>query len=175
MTETTYLILSDSHGHPEAITEAIRRTRPTGILFAGDGLRDLTHSNLPCPLWAVRGNCDCLMTPLVTNGSLVEPPEEELFCLEGLRVLLLHGHRYGVKSGLGFAIAQAARREVDILIFGHTHIPYEHRLVPDMPEGAALRKPLFLFNPGSIGDSRTPTFGTLTLRGGVPLFGHGQL
>ena len=55
----TYLILSDSHGRPDLVQEAIDRTKPDGILFCGDGLRDLTYAELPalaegCPLWAVR-------------------------------------------------------------------------------------------------------------------------
>ena len=56
----TLLILSDSHGRPDRVAEAIRRVRPDGILFAGDGLRDLSYCDPPvsgsCPLWAVKGN-----------------------------------------------------------------------------------------------------------------------
>ncbi len=176
MTDRTLLILSDSHGRPDAVAEAIRRTHPAGILFAGDGLRDLTHIDIPCPLWAVRGNCDWMSSPLVIGGSLCEPPEEELLFWEGFSILLCHGHRYGVKSGLSTAIAHAAARGADMLVFGHTHLPVEHRVpVGEVYGGVTLTKPLYAFNPGSTGDSRSPTFGTLTVRGGVPLFGHGTL
>jgi hypothetical protein len=37
-----------------------------------------------------------------------------------------------------------------------------------------VTKPLTVFNPGSLGD-RNASFGTVTLRGGVLLCGHGSL
>ncbi len=176
MTDPTLLILSDSHGRTDAVEAAIRRTRPAGILFAGDGLRDLAHMDIDCPLWAVRGNCDWITTPLVIGGNLCEPPEEDLLVWEGVRILLCHGHRYGVKSGLTVAAAHAAARGADALVFGHTHIPLD-AAVPagSCPGDVPLARSLHLFNPGSIGDGCTLTFGTLTVRGGVPLFGHGRL
>ena len=176
MANATLCILSDSHGRPDAITEVIRRVRPDGVLFAGDGLRDLTHTDLPCPLWAVQGNCDWMTLPLLIGGSLCIPSEEEILVWEGLRILLCHGHRLGVKSGLAIAVAHAAQRGADVLVFGHTHEPLERRIpAGETVGGVLLEKDLYLFNPGSIGDGLDPTFGTLTVRGGVPLFGHGKL
>ena len=171
----TFLILSDSHGRSDRIDEAVRRVRPDGILFAGDGLRDLANAEPPCPLWAVAGNCDWLTSPLVLNGSLVEPEDEELVTVESVRILLMHGHRYGVKGGLGQAIARAVQREADALVFGHTHIPVELHLRPDDDRADfSVIKPLTVFNPGSLGD-RNASFGTLTVRDGQLLFGHGEL
>ncbi len=178
MSDTTLLILSDSHGSHDAVAEAIRRARPDGILFAGDGLRDLTRLSLPpVPLWTVRGNCDHMLYPLIINGEAAEAPEELVFSVDGIRILLCHGHRYGVKSGLGLAIAAAVRADADLLVFGHTHAPLERRLTPDSPEDFDLprQKPLTLFNPGSIGDWRHPIFGTVTLRRGTVICGHGTL
>ena len=170
----TLLILSDSHGHPDRIAEAIRRVHPDGILFAGDGLRDLTYCDVPCPLWAVRGNCDWVTSPLIVDGDRLEAEDEVLVTLEGIRILLTHGHRYGVKGGLGAAVAHAERQRADVLIYGHTHLPTELHLSPDSPADYGVRAPLAVFNPGSIGD-RSASFGTLTIRGGQMLFGHGEL
>ena len=81
----------------------------------------------------------------------------------------------GVKSGLGGAIQQAIRREADLLVYGHTHLPTELHLRPE--DGRAdfgVIKPLTVFNPGSIGD-RDASFGTVTIRDGVILCGHGNL
>ena len=64
--------------------------------------------------------------------------------------------------------------EADVLIFGHTHVPLELRLTPDRAYEYAVTKPLILLNPGSLGD-REASFGTLTIRGGQLLPGHGQL
>ena len=169
----TLLVLSDSHGRPDLIEEAIRRVRPDGILFAGDGLRDLTRVEIPCPLWAVSGNCDWLSAPLIINGSAFEPQTEELVTVEGIRILLTHGHKYGVKSGPTAAAYRALELGADILVYGHTHVPVEYRL-PPAEGGSEERKPLILFNPGSIGD-RDGSFGTITIRGGVILCGHGTL
>lgn len=171
----TLLILSDSHGRPDRVEEAIRRVRPDGLLFAGDGLRDLTYREIPCPLWAVSGNCDWVTSPLIVNGSVLAPEDEELITLEGVRILLIHGHKYGVKGGLGRAVARAVQRDTDVLVFGHTHIPLELHLRPDGAYAElSVTKPLTLFNPGSLGD-REASFGTLTVRDGQVLLGHGTL
>lgn len=175
----TLLILSDSHGRPDRICEAIRRVKPDGILFAGDGLRDFSHCDLPsppsaCPLWAVKGNCDWMMSPLIINGNTMEFDDEELITVEGFRILLMHGHKQGVKGGLGTAIAHAVRREADVLVFGHTHVPVELHLSPDRTYEFSVSKPLTVFNPGSLGD-RAASFGTITIQNGQMLFGHGEL
>ena len=170
----TLLVLSDSHGHPDRVAEAIRRVRPDGILFAGDGLRDLTYCDLPCPLWAVRGNCDWSAAPLVVGNQLLEAEDECLITLDGVRILLIHGHRYGVKGGLGAAIARAQGLGARMLVYGHTHIPVELHLAPDNPADYGVSAPLTVFNPGSIGD-RDASFGTITIRVGQILPGHGTL
>ena len=171
----TLLILSDSHGRPDRVEEALRRVKPDGLLFAGDGLRDLTCREIPCPFWAVAGNCDWISSPLIVNGSLFEPETEELAVIEGVRILLIHGHRYGVKGGPGQAIARAVQRDADVLVFGHTHTPLELHLSPDSGRSDfSVAKPLTVFNPGSLGD-RNASFGTLTVKGGQLLFGHGEL
>ena len=171
----TLLVLSDSHGRPDHVEEAIRRVRPDGILFAGDGLRDLTRvGDLPCPLWAVSGNCDWSPTWIV-NGLAREARDDELITVEGIRILLIHGHKYGVKGNLLPATYRAMEREADVLVFGHTHTPVELHLLPhDERSLVPVQKPLTLFNPGSIGSTEA-SFGTITIRGGQVLCGHGSL
>ncbi len=174
------LILSDSHGHRALVREAVDRVRPDALLFAGDGLRDLAAvDDLPCPLYAVCGNCDLAPPPLpcVNASAAGEMEEESLFELDGIRILLMHGHRLGVKNGYMPAILHAAKVGADVLIFGHTHEPMEKCLRPDdggFGTELGLSKPLWVFNPGSLGD-RPHSFGTLTVRRGQLLFGHGRL
>ena len=81
---------------------------------------------------------------------------------------MCHGHRYGVKGGLGSLIASAMRKGCDIALFGHTHEPYEEYL----PEYR-----LWLFNPGSIAEPShgDPSFGLLTLTPDNVLFSHGGI
>ncbi len=164
----TLLVLSDSHGSTYAIREAIQRARPDGILFAGDGVRDLAHCDAHVPLWAVRGNCDVFLSSVIADGREIFPPEEELVTVDGIRILLLHGHTVNVKYGLEGAISRAALRGADVLVYGHTHKPVEYRLTPDdHAYGSLLKKPLLLFNPGSIGNDHC--FGTLTVQNGQVL------
>ena len=68
---------------------------------------------------------------------------------------MCHGHTYGVKQSLLTAGYTAEEQNLDLFLFGHTHKP-----LVDM-----RGKTLFL-NPGSIGDSRRPTYGVVTLENG---------
>ena len=90
--------------------------------------------------------------------------------------MMTHGDLYGVKSGLGRLVKAADDKDVDIVLFGHTHLPLSVYL-PEGDEsfGFALRKPLYLFNPGSIGGYER-SFGCVTIdpRGGV-LTSHGNI
>ena len=165
------LILSDSHGRSDLVERAVSRCHPDLILFCGDGLRDLTYQPLPCPLCAVKGNCDIFPPPLPCVGG--EVADEMLVCEGGMRMLLIHGHTYGIKHGLELAIQRASELDADALIFGHTH----HRVNVTLSPGGEypyLKKALHLFNPGSVYESPY-SFGTLTLRNGIPLFHHGEL
>lgn len=177
-TDMELLVISDAHGNRAAICEALRRQvrPPDALLFLGDGLRDLP--DLPdgrTALYAVAGNCDGYL-PFFTEG------EERELCLLSLgehRLLLTHGHRFGVKSGCGALLAYAAQAGADIVLYGHTHLPYAEVI----PAGTALgglvtERPIYLFNPGSIGqdvDGKGYSFGTVTLLGKSALLSHGRI
>jgi len=167
------LIFSDSHGRADGIRMALDRqvTRPHAVLFLGDGLRDAELLETGgIPLYAVRGNCDTFLA-----GVSLFAPEEYLSSFEGHLILMTHGARYGVKLGLESLIASAAQKGADIVLYGHTHVPSlkileEGTVIGDKP----LSRPMYLFNPGSIG-GREQSFGVLTLRDGNVLFSHGSL
>lgn len=157
-----YLVFSDSHGHSSSM-QSILAAHPgaKGVFFCGDGLRDLIglEAAFPgVPVYAVRGNCDF-------GAAADGVPTERLLCFEGVRILLLHGHLYGVKSGLGVALSHAAEAGADILLYGHTHSPAEKT-------EQVGEKYITLANPGSIG--RAPDgkihYGVLTLQNGQYLF-----
>ena len=158
------LIFSDSHGNPEKMEQAYRRQplKPDVVFFLGDGLRDLGELSFfsMSKVIAVRGNCDWY--------SLGEDtPTEETVMFGGLKIFATHGHRYQAKCGEDALIYAAQERGADIVLFGHTHRQTERRI-----EIEGRNTPLFLFNPGSVGEGY---FGTLEIRNGVPIFGHGQL
>ena len=164
------LILSDTHGKSRRVREALEKSRPDAVLFLGDGLRDMANADLPCPLYAVRGNCDWTV--------FADAPEERLEVFGGVRVFMTHGHRYGVKNGPGAALTAAARQNADVLLYGHVHETHEEWLPAGTETGEGLlRKPLLVVCPGSLGEPRRgdPSFATLTVRHGVPLIGFGTL
>ena len=148
------LVFSDSHGGVSKIDKALElhAGRADLVIFLGDGLRDISVIKEKYPnltFFSVRGNCDFF------SG---EEPKEAVLDLEGIRVLVTHGDRYSVKGSLQTILYAGAEKEVDAILFGHTHIPY------DSCEYVGSRR-IQLFNPGSIG--HFGTFGVLNTSGKV--------
>jgi hypothetical protein len=142
------LIFSDSHGELANMVQAVEREAPQEILHLGDGWRDgeKLHALFPeIPFAQVPGNCDC------RPGE----PSEQLLFRADKRILLCHGHTYGVKQSLLRAGYAAEEQALDLFLFGHTHKPLVDR----------RGRTLFL-NPGSIGDRRRPSYGVVTLENG---------
>ncbi len=155
------LVFSDSHGDTYAMRRALEMHK--GLVdyavFAGDGVSDFMFLREIFPevtYRAVHGNCDL--------GAPHSIPEEDTLEVEGARILLVHGHRYGVKFSTARLCAEAQRRAVDLVIYGHTHTPSEEYV-----DGA---HPVTLFNPGS---ARAGMFGVVEIgRGGI-LCSHGDV
>ena len=142
------LVLSDSHGNVENMVRAVELVQPNAIFYLGDGWQDaqkLTKQFPQIPLEQVPGNCD--FRP--------EEPSERLVLLENVRILLCHGHTYGVKQSLISAGYAAEEQQLDLFLFGHTHRPF-----------CDIRKNTTFLNPGSIGNRISPSYGVLTLQDG---------
>lgn len=126
------LVFSDSHGRLGPMVDAIEQEHPRRVFFLGDNYRDgqaLMDAYPDLPMELVRGNCDW-----------DKAPDELIVEAEGVKFLLVHGHRYGVKSGTDQLVRAAKEMGVDIACFGHTH--------------DALNMPaqgVWLFNPGTAG------------------------
>ena len=126
------LVLSDSHGNISNMVRAVHAESPRMIFHLGDCLRDAERlsAQIPdIPLCKVPGNCDYCFTE----------PAEQILCLEDKRILLCHGHTYGVKHSMMSAGYAAMEKEADIFLFGHTH-----RAVCEQLEDG-----LWMMNPGS--------------------------
>jgi putative phosphoesterase len=169
------LVLSDSHGRADRIREAVSRARGADmILFLGDGLRDLAllEDGDAARLCAVRGNCD---------GSLFfsdDVPEERFLALDAYHILMMHGHTHDVKYGIDRAVAYAAARGADALLYGHTHERKDTYLPAGTVVGkTVLEKPMHVFNPGSIGlpNGSAPSYGWVDLRPQGIVCSHGTL
>lgn len=158
------LIVSDTHRKKEHLLRLLR-AHPSAkyLLFCGDGISDLEGVEerfATLIVCAVRGNCDWLS----------DAPEERFFTLDGVRILMMHGHTHGVKGGIGAALSYAKRKGADVLLFGHTHVPYEEHI--DVGE-----RYITLFNPGSLAERIDGgySYGVLEIREGKYLLSHGIL
>lgn len=113
-----WLILSDSHGVISNMKQAVIRSSPDGILHLGDCWQDgqRLHQLFPqLPFYQVPGNCD--FRPDV--------PSERVLKMEGFRILLCHGHTYGVKQSL--AVRRICRRGAEpgsFPLWPHPTVPW---------------------------------------------------
>lgn len=144
---TKILVFSDSHGNIANMVAAVREINPDMIFHLGDCWSDgvALHKRYPdITMVQVPGNCDCVMEPL-----------ERFLVIEGVKLLLCHGHAYNVKSSL-LSLEYAAReKRADIALYGHTHMV-----------GMDWSNGIRLYNPGSIGAPRfnnPAAYGVLTL------------
>ncbi len=127
------------------MAEAVRREEPDQILHLGDVTRDartLAEQFPQIPLAAVCGNCD----------GRSELPDERLLTIGGRKILMCHGHTYGVKRGMGGAVAAAREAGADVLLFGHTHQAF-----------CDLLGELWVMNPGSVGSLYSSTYGVIRI------------
>ena len=141
------LVISDSHGAKNNIARAIALETPDAVLHLGDRVTDCIDVELEYPdilLRSIRGNCD--------RSSAGLDIDEFVLC--GKRLLMTHGHLYGVKTGYSRIIDAAIIRSVDVLLFGHTHIPYYSVI-----DGIAV------INPGSLGEG-TKSYAVLEIGDG---------
>lgn len=104
------LIVSDTHGRLKDLESIIDRNSFDRIIHCGDSEVDRIFIN---NLDIVRGN------------SYLDPdyPEVKILNVEGLKILITHGHLYNVYNGLNSLLYIALQEQADIVCFGHTHIP----------------------------------------------------
>ena len=139
------LVFSDSHRYLNGMYWAIEQHHPDQIIHLGDIQDDAEEVEMVyrrTPICKVPGNCD---------GWTTEPAIK-LITIDGVRILLSHGHLWYVKQGYETAILQARKANADILLFGHTHVP----VCKQLEDG------LWMMNPGT---ART-TYGIITIENG---------
>lgn len=162
------LVISDSHGDTNAIEGILSRCEGhvDMCVFLGDGVGDAEYAlaKFPAlPRILVRGNCD--------EGRLFgqdKYPAEVLFDADGITFLATHGHKLGVKSGLGTAASYAAGRGAQVLLYGHTHQKGETRI--ESATGAVTA-----INPGSAGRGTERTFALVETVNGTVVCGFAEV
>jgi len=138
------LIVSDTHRHDQNLKEVLRGAGSIDrLIHLGDaeGSEDYIRQIANCPVNIVRGN----------NDFYCDLPREEEFTLGRYKVLITHGHYYYVSLNMQEITRQAKARNMDIVMFGHTHRP-----LIKLEDGIAF------LNPGSISyprqEGRKPSF-----------------
>jgi len=131
------LVFSDSHGETREMARVIGTTTDAaGVIFLGDNVRDIEkvaalHPHLP--YYFVAGNCDFMS----------KAPNEACVELGGVKIYICHGHRHGVKSGLGHLAEFARQIGAQAAFYGHSHIAAQGE-----------KNGITLLNPGSITEPR---------------------
>nr|WP_216671433.1 metallophosphoesterase [Saccharibacillus qingshengii] len=134
------------------------------ILHAGDWTSPEVYDLLAvyAPVHGVAGNND--------GPAIVERwGYRRIVEIGGWRIGLTHGH-LGRGSTEANALAAFEDEEVDIVVFGHSHIPLSRTVPNPKREGS-----LTLFNPGSPTDKRRLkqySYGLITLDGLMSVFEH---
>ncbi len=109
------IVFADSHGSTEEMALVLRRHQPDVCLHLGNDAADI---------WEIRGAFPKTRFEAVRgNGDRGNAPEELLTMLGPVRVLMTHGHKYGVKQTRLRAEYAAKEKGAAILLFAHTHKP----------------------------------------------------
>lgn len=139
------LVFSDSHGSKRNIERAIANQPEANIVIhLGDGaddVLDLEFIHQDKQFYQVAGNCDW-SSPLPLEGELKVAQKTIFFT---------HGHGYKVKTDLQHIKLEARKRNADLVLFGHTHLP-----ITEYDNG------LYLLNPGSA-QSPNGTYGIVDI------------
>ena len=143
---TRIAVFSDLHSAPSRYIEAAFECYDY-VAFLGDGLTKLRafQYRYPEQFLYVRGNCDIYDD---------EAPLKLILDFEGVKVLLTHGHMEHVKSGLIPLAVEAHLKNIQVVLYGHTH----------RPEIESVDGVLFV-NPGTLASyyDREGTYAVLTI------------
>lgn len=124
-------VISDTHKENYYIQKAINKILKVDIMIhLGDNVEDVKEIRklYKGNIVNVKGNCDL-------SG---ETPSEKLIICDEKRILLTHGHKFGVKDSIFKLRYKALETEADIVLYGHTHVSKI-----DFEDG------IFFVNPGS--------------------------
>lgn len=131
------LVLSDSHSTLSFMRRCIDKVKPDTLIHLGDHFDDalaIREEYPSIPMVQVPGNCDRYRCP---PGQ----PEIMITRIGGVDLYLTHGHLHRVKSYLGLLLQDARKAKVQVVLYGHTHVPDCHQ----EEDG------LWVLNPGSCG------------------------
>ena len=146
------LILGDTHAQDDIFLRILAAEKEyDAVLHTGDfeGSEFVYRELSDAPLYAIAGN----------NDFFTDAPYERVVELEGCRIFMTHGHRYGLEKGYMGVCREAHRRNASIAVFGHSHLPV-----------AEYCRGVLMLNPGSTSwprqENRKPSYIVLNLEDG---------
>ena len=159
------VILSDTHGSTQAV-ERVFSEQPDAALYlhAGDVLPDARYLATLVGVSLNAGEDDetAPLRVIGVPGNTDWPDAREPLCriisAAGHRILLAHGHSFGVQYTTKLLADAAVQSNCDIAVYGHTHIA-------EISPGT----PLVILNPGSAArprDAYEPSYMTVELASG---------
>jgi len=122
------VVISDTHGNFTTIDKLLPIMNESDYVFhLGDHDSDIKiyEREIKAQVYSVKGNCD--------GGG-----DDIVLTVDGVKLLLTHGDRYGVKSSLYKLLLRARELGVKAVFYGHTHRA-------DIKEEDGI----YLINPGS--------------------------
>ena len=145
-------VFSDSHGDLRQMRRVTAAQKPDTVFHLGDYTADAEalHDLFPeIPLYSVAGN----------NDYRAAVPLTLTLEMEGVKLILTHGHTFGVHAGCERLLHYALEQNARAALFGHTHSAF-----------CEEREGVWLLNPGRAADgwlSMSPaSCGILTLEQG---------
>ena len=139
------LVVSDTHGHTKNLERVLEKVGDIDLfIHCGDleGGEDYIRALVDVPCYMVAGN----------NDWFSELQREMEISVDDYRIWITHGNNYGASMGPERLLEEAAARNVDVVMYGHTHRPlieYQDNIVIVNPGSLSYprqngRKPSYL-------------------------------
>ena len=139
------LVVSDTHGHTKNLERVLEKVGDIDLfIHCGDleGGEDYIRALVDVPCYMVAGN----------NDWFSDLQREMEISVDDYRIWITHGNNYGASMGPERLLEEAAARNVDVVMYGHTHRPlieYQDNIVIVNPGNLSYprqngRKPSYL-------------------------------
>ncbi|HIX76590.1 MAG TPA: metallophosphoesterase [Candidatus Fusicatenibacter merdavium] len=138
------LVVSDTHGHTKNLEKVLKKVGEIDVLIhCGDleGGEDYIRALVDVPCYMVAGN----------NDWFSDLQREIEITVDDYRIWITHGNNYGASLGPAHLLEEASSRNVDVVMYGHTHKPL-----------IEYKDNITIVNPGSLSyprqNGRKPSF-----------------
>jgi len=148
------LLVSDTHGETEKLEMLLKILKNDIDMVChmgdyGSDLRKFENKYKNLRMAAVNGNTDQALYGQTEQILDISPKKGGK-----LRLLITHGHKFGVKRNIDRLLNYAKEMEVNAVFFGHTH-----------EDVCFVKDGIFVINPGSLtfGRERGNTYGLVNI------------